>query len=153
MGKIPKRMEKILVIEQPFGKVKVDSQKLNDTDLSIAKRNNSEQGMVHLILGNVWLDNFSKKMDSWTDVLGETDVTSTMVISNEELFTTAVKGIAERRNYAEVLREEIRTVLFHLKGVLTWSWIISTMRKEMQPMCKRTRLDYVAKYCRFQRSI
>lgn len=64
MGKIPKRMEKILVIEQPFGKVKVDSQKLNDTDLSIAKRNNSEQGMVHLILGNVWLDNFSKKMDS-----------------------------------------------------------------------------------------
>lgn len=64
MGKIPKRMEKILAIEQPFGKVKVDSQKLNDTDLSIAKRNNSEQGMVHLILGNVWLDNFFKKMDS-----------------------------------------------------------------------------------------
>ena len=76
-----------------------------------------------------------------------------MVISNEELFTTAVKGIAERRNYAEVLREEIRTVLFHLKEVLTWSWIISTMRKEIQPMCKRTRLDYVAKYSRFQRSI
>ena len=64
MGKIPKRMEKILVIEQPVGKVKVDSQKLNDTDLSTAKRNNSQQGMVQLILGNVWLDNFSRKMDS-----------------------------------------------------------------------------------------